>query len=93
MLKVHYDLLHELAERLRARLLSPQLNPVIDRMEEDPDAFMASVLYVLNASLKDREDRGRSLVYEVLGHADYQPRIKKMRKLLDQNPGEHTPAA
>ena len=88
MLKIHYDLLHKVAEMLDA-LPYRYDNRTTKSMEDDPDAYLASVLNLTAISLKHRES-SRPLSW-VIDPADYKPYMKKMRKLLDQNPGEYTP--
>lgn len=87
MLEVHYNLLHKLAKGLN--LWTFTVDPAVKHMEEDPDAYLASMLNLINKAFKER--RGSAPLHVILDPADYPPHMKKMRKLLDQNPGEYVP--
>jgi hypothetical protein len=83
MRKTHYDLLHKFAEKQDSR--QPDYSEKnVECMEQDPDAYLASVLNRLVESLKPG-----GWVEMTLKSAKYKPDIKKMRKLLDQEPEKH----
>ena len=88
MKKVHYDLLHKLAQRVKARRHYSPADKTIERMEEDPDAYLANILNLfVTRGLKP----GGQDLESLIKCADYEPEMKKMRKLLDQEPSEYVP--
>jgi hypothetical protein len=87
MLKVHYDLLHEIAEKLHS-------GHDLEHMEEDPDAYLASMLNLINDALKHRRThryQGSRPLNAIIDAVAYKPYMKKMRKLLDQDTSEYVP--
>ena len=94
MLQVHYDLLHKLAEKLGVHKSLPGDNLSVRRMKQEPDVYLASMLNLLLEGLKPYRRGGyhnSGYIWSILPFADYEPNMKKMRKMLDQNAGEYTP--
>ena len=87
MLKVHYDLLHEIAVHLDLGMFT--LDPAVNHMEDDPDAYLASMLDLVNKALIAKEG-GRPL-RTIIDPADSTDNMKKMRRVLDREPAEHVP--